>query len=457
MKALYKYLARLLILTGFFLMVPVLVALYYREEWLIKYFLVPGILTMGAGYLLDKIYPEEDLNLTRAFMISAIAWLLIPLIGAVPFYLSLKISLLDAFFESTSGFTTTGLTVLTPSQLPKTVLFWRSFTQWIGGIGVILLFLAVGAPTGIARKLYVAEGRTERLEPSILRTADHIIFIYVLLTLLGVLALYLTGSSIFDSVNHVFTAIATGGFSTRDDSFATASLLERITAMAIMILGATSFALHQKWMSKDFRAVYADSQFRIMFLLIGLGAVFLLADGNALVDALFQSVSALTCTGLSTIDISSLGDFSKYSLLVLMTIGGGYGSTAGAIKLIRFIVIVKSVGWMVRKIVLPSKAIVPFKVAGKPMSEEDINTIFVFVFLYFVFILVGSMMLVKLGHPLIESFFQVASAQGNVGLSVLSHLSSIEKSLLIFHMWVGRIEIFPMLILFFVLLNPEKV
>ncbi|NOZ77105.1 MAG: TrkH family potassium uptake protein, partial [Euryarchaeota archaeon] len=427
MGALLRYLGKMVLLAGLLELVPAAVAVLLGEPGIAPAFLAPALPAVVAGYLLGRYSPGEDLRHREAFTVAALSWLIFPLLGAVPFILALGASPLDACFEAMSGFTTTGLSVFSTAMLPGTFIFWRSFSQWVGGIGVILMFLAVVGPTTVASKFYLAEGRTERLEPSIVRTANAIIYIYVYLTLAGILFLYLAGSGLFNSINITFTAIATGGFSPMEDSYASTTVLERIVVMVLMLAGATSFALHRKWMSRDIAAIYRNPEVRLLLAILFVFSFLLYEDGNSLIDSMFQTTSAITCTGLSTVTVSGLNEHSIFFLILLMITGGGYGSTSGAIKLIRVLVVIKAVKWYVRKISMPARTVLPFKIGGKTLEEGEVLVTILYVVLYMAFLLFGVFVFVLLDHPLIDSVFEVASAQGNVGLSVIASYTALEK------------------------------
>lgn len=426
---------------------PVLASIVLDETWLIKYFMGVGISSMIIGLLMVKKFKKKALDLRLAFMIASLAWLLIPLISSIPVYYGTGASPLGAFFECMAGYTTTGITVLTPSEIPRTILFWRSLMEWIGAVGVVLVFLAILAPTNVASKLYAAEGHSERLEPSISRTINTIFYIYVYMTLIGILALYLAGFSVFEAINHGMTAIATAGFSTNDDSYASVSPLLKIITMVLMIAGAVSFAVHQRLISKDFKAFYMNLEVRALLALIVIFSFLLYLDGVPLVDSFFNVISGVTTTGFSSMDLSQLSELSKYYLVALMNIGGGFGSTAGGLKIIRFLIIIKAVEWYIRKITAPPRSIIPFKIQNKVFSENEVFTTLLFVVLYFFFLIAGSFLMVFIGHSLIDSLFMVSTAQGNNGLVVLIPQSPMEQIILAFHMWIGRLEIIPVLVL----------
>lgn len=446
MRSLLSYLGIIMVISGAFISVPALAALILGELWIAKYFIAPASISMGLGYYLQR-REREELDLRTAFILCAVAWLLAALIGSIPYIFSLKISFLDAYFETMSGFTTTGITVLTPSELPRTIIFWRSLTEWIGGVGIVLVFLAIMAPTTIASKLYIAEARTERIEPSILRTTYSIFYIYLYFTLIGVLALYLAGAPVFDAVNHALTSLPTGGFSPHDNSYADMSPLLKVITMILMLCGGISFAIHQRWLSKDFRSLYTSLEVRALVAIVILFSLLLHLDGMPSIDAFFQGISALTTSGFASIDVSSLSDLSKCYLIILMNIGGGYGATASGIKLMRFVVVIKAVEWFIKRITSPTRAIIPFKVQSKVFTEEEVFTTLLFCLLYISFLIPSILIFVKLGHSFMDSVFMISSAQGNNGLVTLTTYTSIEKVIMIFHMWIGRLEIIPVLVL----------
>jgi trk system potassium uptake protein TrkH len=447
MMTVLHYLGTITLSMGLLLLLPSLASLLLREYSVAPAFLLPAIASMFAGFLLQKLAPKKELDLRLAFIISALGWLLIALIGGTPYVLASKAELLDAYFEAMAGFTTTGISVFTPSQLPKSVLFWRSLTEWIGGVGIVVLFLAIFAPTNVAAKLYVAEARSERLEPSMARTARKIFYIYSYLTLAAILALYLSGASVFEAVNHALTALSSGGFSPNDDSYMGISPQVKLVTMLFMLLGGISFALHQRWMEGDFRKFFSNIEVRAILAIVVVFSLLLYLDGVPAVDAAFTTISALTTTGFASIDVSSLSELSKYYLLLLLNIGGGYGSTAGGMKVIRFVIILKAIEWFIRKITSPRRQVIPFKIQDKVFSEEEVFSTLLFALLYLFFLTLGTFIFILLGHDLMDALFMISSAQGNNGLVVLTQYTPIEKVVMIFHMWIGRLEIIPVLTL----------
>ncbi len=446
MESALSYVGKILKFFAFILFVPLTAALLFRDTGVIIALGTAIEVSFISGFILDKMFKKTELSIKSAFIIASISWMLISAIGAIPYIMVAKLSFINALFESVSGYTTTGLTVVIPEELSKALLFYRSYTEWVGGTGVVLLFIVVASPLNVASKLYMAEGRSDRLEPSIVNTASRIFYLYSLLTLFGALALYISGLSVFDSANYVFTAISTGGFATRSSSFVDYTIAEKLVVITIMILGAMSFAVHQKLFSFDIKGVFRNIEVKTMLILILIGAFFLYSE-TGLINALFQAASSITCTGLSTINIQHLSVFGMLIMILLMVIGGSSGSTAGGIKIVRFVVVLKSMKWYIKKLISPRGTIIPFKIGGKVLKDEEIFFTLSYVFLYFSLIIAGTLIFVKLGHPLVNSLFEIASAQGNVGLNSITGYTYIEKIVLMFHMIVGRLEIIPILVL----------
>jgi trk system potassium uptake protein TrkH len=336
-------------------------------------------------------------------------------------------------------------------RTPRTILFWRSLTQWVGGLGVIVLFLAALVGFGkAARKMYVAEARVQYIEPNVMRTARSLWQIYLVLTVVGVVLLYFAAwpnSSLFEAANHAMTGIATGGFTVRNDSFAGYGNTVFVVTIFIMLAGATSFAVHKRVMERNWRELVKNVEVRFMIVLILLvGAVLVFSVGIS--DSFFQTTSALTGTGFSSASVAEWGDGQKGALIMLMVVGGGYGSTSSALKLIRVLILGKAIYWMLKKSFLPERAVVHMKLGGRIYSEREMMEAAIYSFIYLLVMLGGAVALMGLGYAAVDSIFESASAQGNVGLSVgitSTFMPAIGKAVLITQMLVGRLEIIPVI------------
>ncbi len=443
---------------------PVLVAWFYPEEIkYVVYFAIPGTFSILLGAWLGRHQEKlEDVNLRQAMVAAAFTWLFASFISVVPFIYIAHMSFLDSYFESMSAWTGTGLTMMSHlSSYPHILLFWRAWMQWLGGIGIVLVALTILIRPGVAAaRLYKAEARSERILPNLVNTSKVIFEIYLVLTLLGAYLYYLNGMNLFDAITHAMTGLGTGGMSTHDQSigYFHSMGIEAVTIF-LMILGAVNFTVHYKmFSSKRLKVFFDDIQVRYMFLFLT-PTVLLLADvlvksgdsvGTALRQAVFHSVSAITCTGFGIANLSNYPELGKFLIAILMVVGGGAGSTAGGIKLIRVTLMYESLKWTLQQALLPRGAIIKRKVGNYVFTESDVQEVMSFTMTYIAILLLGTVyMSFRLGTSLIDSFFEVASAQGNVGLSVGITSPSLPpdiKVLLILHMWIGRLEIFSTLV-----------
>jgi trk system potassium uptake protein TrkH len=433
------------------MIVPVPIAVAFGESSLIPYFLIPAVPTIILGVFLRKRFPPTELSSGKAMALVSLAWIIFPFLSSIPFVFGSGMSFVDGYFESMAGVTATGLTMVeNPATLASTMVFWRSFTQWVGGIGIVVLFLSAIIGSGkAARKMYVAEARTERLEPSIRETTRSLWKIYVFFTIIGAIGFFFAGMAPFEAVNHSMTGIATGGFSPNGNSFSGYGGGVLFVCVILMILGATSFAVHRKVLGGDWRKFFGNIEVKLMFCLIAIAALILFFE-IGFKDAIFQSTSALTGTGFSTTSLSGCSGVSKGTLSFLMIVGGGYGSTSSALKLIRTIIVIQVIYWIVKRAFLPERAVVPIKVGGQIYTEKEAMETVTYVLIYFLVLVGGMLVLIFSGYGGADSLFEAASAQGNVGLSVGitgPGMPLAGKISLIIQMLVGRLEILPVIAL----------
>lgn len=442
--------------------VPLVTALYYGEDW--RIFLYSLLVTLTIGLLLEfgfrttKVIERAD-----GFTIVAFTWLLIPLLGTLP-YVFLGLGFLDAFFEAMSGFTTTGATILNVvEELPKSALLWRSLTQWLGGMGVILLFISILPRLGVGgSQLFDREfpgPLPERLRPRFRTTARLLWTIYVGLTVAEIALLYfLARLPLFDSICISFSTIPTGGFTPTTASIgAYANPLAEYIIMFFMFLAGMSFIIHYQVLRGNWKAIKGE-EFRL-YLIILAAAIFLLivSQGfNSYREGMFQAISIMTTTGFVTADFGSWHSGARIVLLALMFIGACGGSTGGAIKVVRVLTLIKHTGVMMRKAIFP-KAVIPVKLNQKSIPEGIIRDIISFLFLYILVAIVASVVLCFLGLNLETSISAVAATLGNVGPGLggvgpgsnYALLPGAAKFILIICMWLGRLELFTVFMLFF--------
>ncbi len=447
-----------------------------RTEVSSNCFLAPAALSLALGTLLKRFGKTGELNQRAGFLVCILAWVLVSAIGAIPLWSGVPMPYLDAFFEAVSGFTTTGITMLVGlDSLPRSLLFWRGLMQWIGGLGILALFLAVAHGGGSSHRLFGAESHkiaSTRPVPSLTRTLHAFWLIYALLTLAVTVLLILAGTSGFDAVMHACTALSTGGFSPYDASIAYYRkagyphyrAIEWIL-IAGMTAGGTNFLVHYRFLTGRIRALWDSLEVRLWWAII-LGSVGLilasrlLAFGSipnmdAVRDAFFQTTAIVTTTGFGTRDIGSpyYPAAIKQLFLLLMVVGGCVGSTGGGIKVLRIGVLWKMMARQVRRAVLGPRAVVPVVVDGNPVPAEELRRIAALFFAWGVLLALGSGITALFSNlgPLAAAS-GMFSALGNIGPCYIpvaqnAALSPVVKITWIVGMLAGRLEIIPVLIL----------
>jgi trk system potassium uptake protein TrkH len=431
-------------------------------------------ITAASGGLMILLFKRAPRELTHrdGFTIVAFGWICATFFGALPYLFTGTFeSLADACFEAASGFTTTGSTVLTEiEKYSHGVLFWRSLTQWLGGMGIILLSLAILPFLGVGgMQLYKAEipGPTpDKLRPRISHTARLLWGVYVLISAAETLVLLLGGMNLFDALCHTFSTMATGGFSPKNQNieFYQSPFVE-FSITFFMFLAGINFSLHYRFLKGDLKAFWRDSEFRFYGFVILIGTLLISYNlwANIPKDfydsfrlAIFQVVSILTTTGFTTADFAKWPPFSQNMLLMLMFIGGCAGSTGGAIKCVRFFVLIKQASRELYQLVHPH-AVVPVKLGGKAIPRDTLNGIWGLFFLYIGIFTLSSLALSFLGMDMLTSVSAAATALGNVGPGLgaigpaenFAHLPEASKWILIACMLFGRLEIYTLLILLF--------
>ena len=443
---------------GVVMLIPLIVALIYGETDYGGY-LISGILSISIGFLFRQFFPEKaSMRLKHGMILAAFAWIWAALMGSICLMYTTDVSFLNAYFESMSAWTGSGLSIYTNVQiLPQSVLFLRSLMQWVGGLGVVIVVIGVLIRPGTtASRLYKAEARDEKIKPSIANTVRTIWWIYLFYTVVGIVLYVLAGMSLFDAINNCFTNLSTGGMSVKNDNIgAYNSTAITIITIVLMTIGGTSFLVHYKALKGRVLDVFRDIQFQAMIIIVVIFSILLLTVSKfSTLNSVFFVVSALSCTGSNTVPVSTITgwtDFSKVLLAVAMVIGMAAGSTSGALKLIRIVTLVKGIYWEILKILSPEGSVIPRKIAGKSVQDAEIKEAGSYTFLYLFIIFITWLVFMAYGYGGIDSFFEITSAQGNVGLSVgiaSPTMPSIPEILLIIGMWLGRIEIIPALVLF---------
>lgn len=465
-RAIACYTALILLIVAGIILSPLLLLIFRPEErFLLPCFAIPGmILAAGSGalWLWLRSRRPVSLSISEGGVIVVLSWLIAMAVGAVPFAGSCVSGFTCALFESVSGWTTTGLTVVDVSTAPKIILLYRSILQFAGGAGFAIIMLAsLTGPPGIG--LLAAEGRSEQLAPHVRRSAKLVLGIYITYTVIGIAALSAAGMSLFDAVNHSLCALSTGGFSTRVESIgAWRSVSVEAVTIVLMLLGSLSFLTSYTLLHGRFRAVARNGEVRLQaYLLPAAAAVLFLCVAKALYPtieeslrvAVFESVTSLTTTGYSITSYAGWPSLGWAVIIVLMIIGGGGGSTAGGIKQFRIYALARAVSWEVRRFFMPRTTVGDFSVwqGDQRVFIEDshLRQIAVFLFSYLVILFLGVCILAGYGYSLRESLFEFASALGTVGLSVGVTNPAAPSGVLwteMFGMFFGRLEFFVIVI-----------
>jgi len=453
LKNILGYSGLILELFAAFMILPIIVATIYHEQMMS--FFVAMTLSLFVGLILDKSFPRSELTISEGITLTAFMFLVLAYFASIPYFGvftgTTSEIILNSYFESMSGITTTGLSVMpTVEEIPKSILFWRSETQWIGGMGIIVVFLSIlSRLRSSSLSLYGAQGFSEKIEPSMIGTSRRILKIYILYSGIGIILLYLAGLKPFDAICTLFSAISTGGFTVIDGFYT--SLWVRAVTCIIMIIGSINFFMHDKLLKKRFSEFIKNIEIKSIFYTIIIGSAFLMLLTKNAEISIFETISALTATGFTITPISTatMHPLMIMFLIALMFIGSSSGSTAGGIKQMRFITAMKSIPWTIKKISYPKTAEIPLKISGNVIDDDLIRLTGTFITTYMIFLIAGTIVLIFEGYPPMESFFQVTSAQGTVGLSIIdiSVASATTKIVLICNMILGRLEIFPLLIL----------
>ena len=462
----------LLMINGGFMLLCLPVSLFYREGGVLPLTL-SAICAASIGAILwwaNRNRASNHLSKRDGYMIVTLGWLGMSLIGTLPYLFSGAIpNFTNAFFETLSGFTTTGASILNDIEsLPKGILLWRSLTQWMGGMGIIVLAVAILPLLGIGgMQLFVAEApglKPDKLQPRITATARRLWIIYVGLTIAEFVLLNLGGMTVFDALNHSLTTMATGGFSTRQESIAHfESPFIQYTIIVFMFIAGTNFTLTYFGFKGKFKKVWANEEFRVYFLgtlLIGLiicFGLYLSTDQGierSFRDALFQVVSIVTTTGFVSADYSTWMPPLVILVFMLMFLGASAGSTAGGVKIVRHILLLKNGVLELKRQIHPA-AIIPVRLNKKAVSQEITSNVLAFIMIYLTIYVLSTFAMGLIGVDFETALGSVATSLGNIGPGLgsvgpvhnFAHLPSVGKWFLAFLMLLGRLELFTVLIL----------
>ncbi len=467
----FRVLGSLLFIEAFFLLISLIVAVIYNEDDIFA-FIYSIAIALSVGFL-SRVFTnasKKDIGKREGFIIVSFVWIIFSFVGSLPFILSGYIpNLTDAFFETISGFTTTGSSILTDIEsLPHGILFWRSIIQWMGGMGIIVLSLAILPILGIGgMQLFAAEVPgpvPDKLHPRIKETAKRLWLIYVFFTIAEVILLLLGGMNLFDAINHSFTTMATGGYSTKQDSIAYwDSPYIHYVIIIFMIIAGTNFTLAYFALKFKFRKVFRNEEFRyyigfILFfsIIISLIIYYNTSTGfeKSFRDSLFQVVSLMTTTGFATVDYMKWIPFTIVLLFIVMFFGSSAGSTGGGIKTMRIVLLMKNSLAEFKRLIHP-QAVVQVRFNNQSVKPQIIYNILAFVVFYIVIFVMGTILMAAMGLDLDSAMGSVIATLGNIGPGIgsvgpvenFSQIPDLGKWLLSFLMLVGRLELFTVLIL----------
>jgi trk system potassium uptake protein TrkH len=459
----FSYTGLILIYCGVLMFSPLLVLLKWpTERGHCLAFIIPAALLTALGIFMRRMFRPKDrlLSVQEAGVIVVLCWIFVCVFSAWPFMVIERLNFTQAVFESVSGYTTTGLSVVDVTRATHLILLWRSITQLVGGGGLVIIMLAaITGPTGGG--LSSAEGRTEQLVPHVRNSARLVAALYLSYAALGIVGYYLAGMSVFDAVNHSFTAVATGGFSTKPNSieYFNSPAIEA-ASIPLMLLGATNFILIYQLIRGKPKPLLKNGEIHLVSVFVPLGMIILMifvfpaiypSLGKSFRVAIFECVSALTGTGFQSTTYGRWTPLGLLVLTILMLTGGGTCSTAGGIKQYRIYLMFKAIWWEFRKPFLPKSAVVEHEAwLGENQSfinDRHIRQAAIYIFIYILSFIAGSaiLSLAQPGYGFDQYLFEFASAQGNVGLSTALTRPNSPPVVLwteTVGMFLGRLEFF---------------
>jgi len=468
-----KILSFLLIIVSGFMAIPAGIALYHGEFTSLHGFALTVSVVVFIATIIQILLRHKKVEIltTRdGFLLVTCSWVFASIIGAFPFYLSGVIpSFTDAFFETVSGFTTTGASILADIEsLPKSLLFWRSLTHWLGGMGIVVLAVAILPMMGIGGLQLIraeAPGPTvDRISPRITKTAKILWFIYIGFTILQTLLLMIGGMDLFDSLTHTFGTLATGGFSTKNASVGhfNSAYIDGVITIFMLIAGI-NFSLHYRMLTGRFNSLYRDTEIKAyLFIFIISTAIIALSlygntyhtIGESLRYASFQAATIMTTTGFATTDYEQWVPFAHTILFILMFIGGCSGSTGGGIKVIRLVILLKQ-ALNEMKLLIHPRGVFALKISGNMVKKNIVYAVMGFFFLYIMILLIVTFAIAFDGHDITTSFSTALATLGNIGpgfgkVGPTENYAFYEdyiKWVLSFAMIVGRLELYTVLVL----------
>ncbi|WP_292472835.1 potassium transporter TrkG [Methanosphaera sp.] len=467
LKTIGHYTGYVCIIMSVLMIVPVVCGLIYHDpERFVYSFIFSAIISFISGAILIALFGRKQsttLSFKGALIFVLSIWGIIAIYCGLPYILSGELGIFDSFFEAMSGITTTGFSLIPEETYPYSVTMWKALTQWFGGLGIIVLLLAIVPSSVSLKRLFFAEGRTEQMTPNVRHTTMIFLKLYASITSLGIILYLLLGLDLYEAICFTFTAVATGGFSIySSDTHIFNSLAIQIVTMFLMILGSTNFVIHYRIIKGDTRHLLKDIELRAMFIIIAIATLLIMIslysqgyyNHDILVifrHSIFQVISVMSSTGFVSQDIYMWPQFSFFLLLLLTFIGGSICSTSGGIKLYNIVILFKSIWWEVEEMMLPKNTIKPKKINHdkrvRDISNKNIKTILIFVVSYILLFLLSTFIILFYCNDFITAFTVAALSIGNTGISVgyiSASMPFMVKLILIIDFWVGRISVWPL-------------
>ena len=472
-KAITRTLSFLLLIISIFMMIPLGVAVIYGEQHALFSFALPIILSvvilLPTAYLLRNV--SMRLSTRDGFLVVTLSWIAASFFGSLPFVLSGAIPhFTDAFFETMSGFTTTGASILTNIEaVPKSILFWRSLTHWLGGMGIVVLTVAVLPILGIGGlQLLKAEApgpTVDKITPRIAETAKVLWYIYLGMTVVETGLLMIGGMSLFDGLTHTFGTLATGGFSTRNSSVGAynSAYIDAVITF-FMVLAGMNFSLHFRFLTGNFKKLAVDTEMKVYLAIFAIATILISFSlygkvydsfATALRYASFQVASILTTTGYATTNFELWPPFAIIILFILMFIGGSSGSTGGGIKVVRIVTLFKQ-GINEMLYLIHPRGVFTLRLSGQPIKKDMVYAVSGFFMLYLLMLLIVTLIVAAAGYDITTSLTTALATVGNIGPGFgaigpsdnYAHFPEVVKWVLSIAMLVGRLEVYTVLVLF---------
>lgn len=458
--------------------VPLLVALLYAEwNMLLPMAAVPLIFILSGMFIRSLPRQERGFRLSTAFCSVAVFWFACALISGIPFMLALNMSFTDAVFEGMAGWTGTAFSMMVSlDTTPHALLFWRSYMQWVGGIGIIAFAIALGSSTGLSRsKIFRSESRDEPFLPSVMSTGRRLVKIYALLTFIAIGLILFTGLSLWEAVNLGLTTISTGGFTLHPDGILHYNnFYLEILLIPLMIVGALPFKLYYLVIENRRFSLFGDMQVKLFLIILAIAAAVVTYDlifftnlglGAALHQGIFMTVSAMTTTGYQVTGLHSWADVTILFFALIVFVGGAAGSTAGGIKLNRVGFAFKALFWWFQRVFLSGKVLIPFRIEGRiiPKAVAELETAknMLIIILSVGTVAVASLIVIQFyasSYSVTEVVFSIVSAFSNCGINtgyVSPDMPVISKWVFIVTMWIGRLEVIPVVMLMIAVFKGE--